>query len=57
MPAYYKRRFGVKLDPDTEVIAALGSKEGFANLAMAITAPAMSCWCPTRPIPSMPSAS
>ena len=27
------------LDPDTEVIAALGSKEGFANLAMAITAP------------------
>lgn len=37
--AYYERRFGVKLDPDREVIAALGSKEGFANLAMAITAP------------------
>ena len=37
--AYYKRRFGVTLDPDREVIAALGSKEGFANLAMAITAP------------------
>ena len=37
--AYYKRRFGVELDPDREVIAALGSKEGFANLAMAITAP------------------
>src|SRR5215472_15173762 len=37
--AYYKRRFGVELNPDTEVIAALGSKEGFANLAMAITAP------------------
>ena len=37
--AYYKRRFGVDLDPDKEVIAALGSKEGFANLAMAITAP------------------
>jgi alanine-synthesizing transaminase len=36
---YYKRRFGVTLDPDTEVIAALGSKEGFANLAQAITAP------------------
>jgi alanine-synthesizing transaminase len=36
---YYKRRFGVTLDPDREVIAALGSKEGFANLAMAITAP------------------
>ncbi len=39
MSAYYKRRFGVDLDPDTEVIAALGSKEGFANLAQAITAP------------------
>ena len=36
---YYARRFGVKLDPETEVIATLGSKEGLANLAMAITAP------------------
>jgi len=39
MAAYYERRFGVKVDPDTEVIATLGSKEGFANLAAAITAP------------------
>ena len=39
MAGYYKRRFDVDLDPDTEVIAALGSKEGFANLAAAITAP------------------
>ena len=37
--AYYDRRFGVKLDPESEVIATLGSKEGLANLAMAITAP------------------
>lgn len=36
---YYARRFDVKLDPETEVIATLGSKEGLANLAMAITAP------------------
>ncbi|MEM6904620.1 MAG: aminotransferase class I/II-fold pyridoxal phosphate-dependent enzyme, partial [Pseudomonadota bacterium] len=36
---YYERRFGVALDPETEVIATLGSKEGLANLAMAITAP------------------
>lgn len=36
---YYERRFGVKLDPETEIIATLGSKEGLANLAMAITAP------------------
>jgi alanine-synthesizing transaminase len=39
MAGYYKRRFGVTIDPDTEVIANLGSKEGFANLAQAITAP------------------
>ncbi|MFV2092900.1 MAG: LL-diaminopimelate aminotransferase [Hyphomicrobiales bacterium] len=37
--AYYERRFGVKLNPDTEVVATLGSKEGFANIAQAITAP------------------
>ena len=37
--AYYQRRFGVKLDPDKEVIVCLGSKEGLANLAQAITAP------------------
>lgn len=37
--AYYARRFGVTLDPETEVIATLGSKEGLANLAMAITGP------------------
>ena len=36
---YYGRRFGVKLDPDTQVVATLGSKEGFANMAQAITAP------------------
>jgi alanine-synthesizing transaminase len=36
---YYARRFGVTLDPETEVIATLGSKEGLANLAMAIAAP------------------
>jgi alanine-synthesizing transaminase len=37
--AYYERRFGVKLNPDTEVVATLGSKEGFANMAQAITGP------------------
>ena len=37
--AYYARRFGVKLNPDTQIVATLGSKEGFANLAQAITAP------------------
>jgi len=37
--AYYARRFAVKLNPDTQVVATLGSKEGFANVAQAITAP------------------
>ena len=37
--AYYGRRFGVDVDPETETIAVLGSKEGLANLAQAITAP------------------
>jgi len=37
--AYYARRFNVKLNPNTQVVATLGSKEGFANMAQAITAP------------------
>jgi alanine-synthesizing transaminase len=36
---YYARRFGVKLNPDSQIVATLGSKEGFANVAQAITAP------------------
>jgi alanine-synthesizing transaminase len=36
---YYERRFGVRLDPESELIVTLGSKEGLANLAQAITAP------------------
>jgi alanine-synthesizing transaminase len=37
--AYYARRFEVALDPETEIVVTLGSKEGLANLAQAITAP------------------
>src|ERR1700694_456647 len=44
--AYYGRRFGVKLDPDTQIVATLGSKEGFANVAQAITAPGDVVLCP-----------
>lgn len=36
---YYQRRFGVALDPESEVVATIGSKEGLANLIQAITAP------------------
>ncbi|MFK4823415.1 LL-diaminopimelate aminotransferase [Paenochrobactrum sp. BZR 588] len=51
---YYERRFGVKLNPDSQVIATLGSKEGFANMAQAITAPGDVVLCPdpTYPIHS-----
>ena len=37
--AYYQRRFNVKLDPENEIVVTLGSKEGLANLAQAITSP------------------
>ncbi len=39
LASYYERRFNVSLDPETEVVATLGSKEGLANLASAITSP------------------
>ena len=39
LAAYYRRRFDVALDPETEVVATIGSKEGLANLAAAITSP------------------
>ncbi len=49
--AYYARRFGVKLDPETQVIATLGSKEGFANMAQAIAAPGDVILCPNPTYP------
>ncbi|KEO86368.1 aminotransferase [Erythrobacter sp. JL475] len=36
---YYARRFGVELDPESEVVVTMGSKEGLGSLATAITAP------------------
>jgi alanine-synthesizing transaminase len=39
LSAYYERRFGVSIDPESEAIVTLGSKEGMANLAQAITSP------------------
>lgn len=48
---YYERRFGVKLNPDTQIVATLGSKEGFANMAQAITAPGDVVLCPNPTYP------
>lgn len=36
---WYKRRYDVELDPETEAVATMGSKEGYAHLAYAITNP------------------
>src|ERR1700684_1814631 len=49
--AYYGRRFGVELDPDGEVVVTLGSKEGLANLAQAITAPGAGVLAPNPSYP------
>ncbi len=48
---YYDRRFDVDLDPETEIIATIGSKEGFANLAQAITAPGDVIYAPDPSYP------
>lgn len=48
---YYARRFGVKLNPETEIVATIGSKEGFANMAQAITAPGDVVLCPNPTYP------
>ncbi|MEO4040428.1 LL-diaminopimelate aminotransferase [Hoeflea sp. CAU 1731] len=48
---YYENRFGVKLNPDTQIVATLGSKEGFANMAQAITAPGDVIMCPNPTYP------
>ena len=39
MAIKYERRFGVELDPETEVIATIGSKEGFSHLCLALLGP------------------
>lgn len=48
---YYKRRFDVTLDPEDQIIATIGSKEGFANLAQAITAPGDIIYAPDPSYP------
>lgn len=54
LAAYYERRFGVTIDPDTEAVVTLGSKEGLANLAQAITAPGDTILVPNPSYPIHP---
>ena len=49
--AYYERRFGVAIDPEREAIVTLGSKEGLAHLAQAITAPGDTVLVPSPSYP------
>src|SRR6195952_525378 len=35
----YKQNYGVELDPETEVISTIGSKEGFSHLCLALLGP------------------
>ena len=39
MAAWYQRNYGVSVDPETEVVVTIGSKEGLAHLALAIVEP------------------
>ncbi|MFB0612553.1 LL-diaminopimelate aminotransferase [Aurantiacibacter poecillastricola] len=48
---YYQNRFGVDINPETEVVVTLGSKEGLASLAMAITAPGDTILAPNPSYP------
>jgi alanine-synthesizing transaminase len=48
---FYERRYGVELDPDTEVIATIGSKEGLSHLCLAILGPGESALVPTPAFP------
>jgi len=52
--AWYKRKFDVDLDPETEAIVTIGSKEGLAHLAVAITAPGDLILCPNPAYPIHP---
>lgn len=54
LSGYYQRRFGVKLDPETEICVTLGSKEGLANLAQAIAAPGDTILTPNPSYPIHP---
>ncbi|MDX2307829.1 MAG: LL-diaminopimelate aminotransferase [Hyphomicrobium sp.] len=54
LSAYYGRRFGVDIDPEAEAIVTLGSKEGLANLAQAITSPGDTFLVPNPSYPIHP---
>lgn len=51
---WYQRKFDVKLDPETEAIVTIGSKEGLAHLAMATLGPGDNVLVPNPSYPIHP---
>jgi alanine-synthesizing transaminase len=51
---WYKRRYDVELDPDTEAIATMGAKEGLSHLALATIEPGDVVLCPSPAYPIHP---
>jgi alanine-synthesizing transaminase len=51
---WYKRRFNVNIDPDTEAIATLGAKEGLAHLVLATVSPGDVVFAPNPTYPIHP---
>jgi len=49
--ALYQRRFGVTLDPDTEVISTIGAKEGFSHLMWVLLQPGDAALVPSPSYP------
>ncbi|MEZ5673642.1 MAG: aminotransferase class I/II-fold pyridoxal phosphate-dependent enzyme, partial [Thiotrichaceae bacterium] len=54
MTQWYKQRFNVELNPDTEAIVTIGSKEGLAHLALATMGPGDSVLVPNPAYPIHP---
>jgi alanine-synthesizing transaminase len=48
---YYKATWGVALNPESEVIATIGSKEGFSHLCLALLGPGDTAFVPTPSFP------
>ena len=48
---WYKKKYGVSLDPETETIATIGSKDGIAHLVLALVGPGDAVLAPTPTYP------
>lgn len=53
---WYQRKFNITLDPETEAVATIGSKEGLAHLALAVSGPGDTILCSTPAYPIHPYA-